>query len=169
MLAVEQSVRDRDLKRAMIRRERRRFFLFFVAGGFAALVNLATRAVLSDVGYVSYRWAVILSYLIGMGTAFALNKFVVFERSGKSVYEEMFWFTVVNIVGVVQVWCVSVGLAEYCFPRWEFQWHPEFVAHAIGVAPLAVTSYWGHRLLSFASQRVSRKDSVDPSVSISQS
>lgn len=142
----------RKLRRAMDRRERRRFFLFFAAGAFAVVVNLVTRALLSDV--VSYRWAVVLAYLFGMATAFGLNKFVVFERSGKSIYEELYWFSVVNVIGIIQVWCLSVVLAEYFFPRWNFHWHPEFVAHAVGVAPLVITSYLGHRLLSFASQRV---------------
>ena len=135
--------------------ERRRFVLFFAAGGFAVLVNLASRAILSEV--VSYRWAVVLAYLLGMATAFSLNKFVVFERSDKRLYEEMFWFSIVNVFGMLQVWSLSVLLAEYLFPRWNFTWHAEFVAHAIGVAPLVITSYLGHKLLSFRTRDCAKR------------
>lgn len=160
-------VASRGVETAVDQRERRRFLLFVAAGAFAAVVNVLTRAALTDLGgYITYRSAVILAYIVGMATAFTLNKFVVFERSGKPVYEEVFWFTVVNVIGVVQVWCVSVGLAEYCFPRWNFNWHPQLVAHVIGVTPLAVTSYLGHKLLSFARKRASRKGKMSSPASV---
>lgn len=125
--------------------------LFFFAGAFAVAVNIIARVLLSNI--FSYGWAVTVAYLVGMATAFSLNKLIVFDHSGKSVYREIFWFSVVNLLGIIQVWSVSVGLAEYLFPRWNFHWHPELVAHALGVAPLAITSYLGHKLLSFGRRR----------------
>ena len=98
---------------------------------------------------MSYRWSVALAYLCGMITAFALSKFFVFEKSGRSTHHEFFWFTLVNVLAAAQVWVISVGLAEYYFPWIGFSWNPELVAHVIGVSVPVITSYLGHKYLSF--------------------
>ena len=131
--------------------EWQRVALFFGAGAVAAAINVVTRVWLS--GMLSYRWSVLLAYLVGMAVAFGMNKYLVFERSGKPVHHELLWFVLINLLGMAQVWGLSVWLAEYWFPRWQFHWHAELVAHLASVAPLAVTSYLGHKLLSFARRR----------------
>jgi putative flippase GtrA len=73
----------------------------------------------------------------------------VFEKSGRAASHEMLWFILVNLLALVQVWAVSVVLARYVFPALEMTWHAETVAHAIGVSVPAVTSYFGHKHLSF--------------------
>ena len=127
--------------------EGRQFLRFLAASGVAALVNVLSRIALSV--YLEYRWAVALAYLCGMATAFTLNKLLVFEKSGKALHREMIWFCVVNAVAAIQVWSVSIGLAEYLFPAISFAWRPELVAHIVGVSSVAVTSYIGHKHLSF--------------------
>lgn len=124
-----------------------RFVKFVAVGGFAALVNIGSRIEINI--FVSYRWAVALAYLIGMTTAFILTKLLVFEKSGRKTHHEFFWFTVVNMLAAVQVWLVSVGLAEYYFPWIGFNRNPELVAHFIGVSVPVFTSYFGHKHLSF--------------------
>ncbi len=127
-----------------------RFHRFLLVGGFAALVNFLARIALNQV--MSFRWAVFVAYLIGMLTAYLLSRFFVFEPSGRHPAHELFWFSMVNIAAVAQVWLISVGLAEYLFPAIGFGFHPEAIAHAIGLAVPAVTSYFGHKTLSFAKQ-----------------
>ena len=138
---------QRDLRAA----ETRRFVRFVAASGVAAAVNVLSRVVLSE--HVDYRWAVALAYLCGMATAFTLNKLLVFEKSGKALHRELLWFCLVNVFAAAQVWFVSVGLAEYLFPAMPFAWHPELVAHVIGVSSVAVTSNLGRKYLSFGGTR----------------
>jgi putative flippase GtrA len=128
--------------------ERARFIRFMVTGGVAAVVNLVSRYLLNFL--ISFGSAVAVAYLFGMVTAYALGRLFVFERSGRTVADEFWRFTVVNLFAAAQVWVISVGLGEYVFPASGFGWHPLDVAHLIGVAVPVFTSYFGHRHFSFA-------------------
>jgi putative flippase GtrA len=123
------------------------FFQFLLVGGLAAGVNFISRIGFSE--FFSYRIAIILAYLVGMLTAFILSKHYVFEKSGRPLKDELRDFTIVNIFAVIQVWLISVGLAEYFFPFIDFTFYPEEVAHLIGLAIPAITSYLGHKHFSF--------------------
>ena len=85
-----------------------------------------------------------------MVTAFILSRVYVFEKSRHHPAKEFYYFTLVNLFAVLQVWLISVGLAEYLFPAIKFSFYPYAVAHAVGVTVPAVTSYFGHKYLSFA-------------------
>jgi putative flippase GtrA len=124
------------------------FSRFVLTGGIAAGVNVAARWGLSHA--LSYEVAVAVAYLFGMATAYMLARIFVFERSGRGAGSELFRFAVVNVFALAQVWLVSVGLARLAFPAIGFEWHAEDIAHVIGVAIPAVTSYFGHRHFSFA-------------------
>ena len=127
------------------------FGRFLLTGGVAAGVNVAARWGLSHA--VVYEAAVALAYLAGMTTAYLLSRAFVFARSGRSVTDEAVRFALVNVLALAQVWLVSVGLARLAFPAVGFDWHAEDIAHLIGVAIPAVTSYFGHRHFSFSSRR----------------
>jgi len=130
--------------------ERRRFILFLGAGGAAAVVNILSRIALNWV--MPYEVAIVVAYLIGMTTAYLLNKYFVFAASGRGAASEYLRFTLVNLAAVAQVWVVSVGLARFVFPAAGFGWHAETVAHVIGVAVPVFTSYLGHKHFSFAAK-----------------
>lgn len=123
------------------------FFQFLIVGGLAAGINFVSRIGFSEL--VSYRVAIILAYIIGMITAFLLSKHYVFQRSGRPLRDELRDFTIVNIFAVIQVWLISVGLAEYFFPYILFTFYPEEVAHLTGLGIPAITSYFGHKYFSF--------------------
>ena len=123
------------------------FTRFIITGGFAAGVNFLSRIGLSEL--MSYRYAVFFAYLIGMITAFVLSKIFVFQKSGQAASHEFIKFTIVNIVAVIQVWLISVGLAEYGFPALDFNFYPEEVAHLIGISVPVITSYYGHKYFTF--------------------
>lgn len=127
------------------------FGRFLLTGGVAAGVNVAARWLLSHA--MTYEIAVVLAYLVGMITAYLLSRAFVFARSGRTVADEAVRFALVNVVALLQVWLVSVGLARLAFPALGFAWHADTIAHLIGVAIPAVTSYFGHRHFSFASRR----------------
>ncbi|MCZ7854072.1 GtrA family protein [Agrobacterium salinitolerans] len=107
------------------------FVRFVLSGGIAAGVNVLSRAALSTI--TSYSAAIVIAYLIGMTTAYGLMKLFVFEESGRRPEAEYLRFGLVNMVALAQVWLVSVGLARWLFPLVGFGFHPEAVAHVIGV------------------------------------
>lgn len=124
------------------------FVRFLAVGGFAAGVNVAVRYVLDL--FMGYSAAIVLAYLCGMATAFLLSKYFVFEASGLHTATEFIRFGLVNVAAVAQVWAVSVGLAEWLFPLIGIAAYRHDIAHVIGVAVPAVTSYIGHKHYSFA-------------------
>jgi putative flippase GtrA len=130
--------------------ERQRFIFFLLAGGIAAIVNVLSRIALNSL--MRYEIAIVVAYLCGMTTAFVLNKFFVFERSGRGTSAEYVRFGIVNLAAVAQVWIVSVGFARFVFPAMGFEWHAETVAHVIGVMVPVFTSYLGHKHFTFAAR-----------------
>jgi putative flippase GtrA len=127
--------------------ERSRFAKFVIAGGLAAAVNVVTRYLLSTI--LVYEAAVAIAYLFGMTAAFLLNRAFVFERSASGVHVQYSRFALVNALAFIQVWLISVGLNRIVFPDVGFVWHPETVAHIIGVVSPVLTSYLGHKHFSF--------------------
>ena len=123
------------------------FLLFLLTGGFAAAVNWGSRIVYNK--WMPYSAAIVVAYITGIITAFILAKLFVFTKSTQSTGRSVFFFTLVNLVAVVQTWAVSVGLAYYVFPRMGMTWHARDLAHAVGVAVPVFTSYIGHKKWSF--------------------
>jgi len=132
----------------------KQFAAFLLVGGIAASVNVIARALLDD--YVGFQASIVAAYLIGMIAAFVLNKRFVFEASHHAcAAREALYFTLVNLAGVCLVWAITVGLAEVVFPWWSSTFpgsapaYPRLTAHMIGVTSPAVSSYFGHKYLSF--------------------
>lgn len=123
------------------------FAQFLLVGGVAALVNFLARILINK--FVSFAYAVVLAYVVGMITAFVLSRLYVFEKSGRHHLHELRDFTLVNLLAAVQVWGISVGLAGYVFPAIGFHLYAPEVAHLIGLSVPAVTSYFGHKHFSF--------------------
>ena len=125
----------------------REFLMFLLTGGFAAAVNWGSRIVYNI--WMPFTTAIILAYITGMITAFILAKIFVFKSSTQSTGRSVFFFTLVNLVAVLQTWAVSVGLAYYLFPRLGMTWHDRDIAHLVGVAVPVISSYFGHKKWSF--------------------
>jgi putative flippase GtrA len=123
------------------------FGTFLLTGGVAACVNIASRWVFERA--VSYEAAVALAYLAGMVTAFLLARLFVFEHDDQRVGGQFARFALVNAVAFVQVWLVSVGLADLAFPAIGFGWHADTVAHVIGVISPVAASFLLHKHFSF--------------------
>jgi putative flippase GtrA len=124
------------------------FVRFLLAGGAGALANLGSRWLFSLL--VSYEIAVALAYLVGMATAFVIFRMYVFSASGKPLRNEVIWFVLVNLAALAQVWLVSVGLYRHGLPAIGWTWHPDLVAHCVGVLVPIAASYIGHKHLTFS-------------------
>ncbi|MDQ7996434.1 MAG: GtrA family protein [Luteibacter sp.] len=126
---------------------RSQFFLFLLVGGTAAAVNFLSRIVVNN--WLGYGWSVAIAFGFGVVTAFVLNRLFVFKGSTQSIHHQATWFVVVNLFGFLQTLAVSLLLAEYAFPAWGFNWHAEAIAHMIGIVLPLISSYFGHKYLSF--------------------
>ncbi|MBS0583229.1 MAG: GtrA family protein [Proteobacteria bacterium] len=129
-------------------RESRRFLRFLAAGGLAAVANFGSRIVLSQ--WLAFAPAVILAYLVGLATAFALFRGFIFTRPHRPLRQQLFWFVVVNLVAMLQTVLISLLLADVILPHLHVVWHAREIAHAGGIVAPVFTSYFGHKWLSFS-------------------
>jgi putative flippase GtrA len=129
------------------RGEARRFGLFLVAGGLAAVANFGSRFGFSQ--WFSYPVAIVLAYLVGMTVAFVLMRQYVFAGRGKSIGPQAIKFVLVNGLAVLQTLIVSLLLARWALPALGVAAHAEAIAHAVGVAVPVMTSYFGHKWGTF--------------------
>lgn len=125
----------------------RRFVTFVVVSGLAAGVNLAAGIVFRQ-GF-SFTTAAVLAFGCGLVTAFILNRLLVFRGGDRPVPHQAAWFALVNLAGLAQTVLIGLLLARMVLPWLDWTWHPDTVAHAIGIAVPVVTSYLGHKHLSF--------------------
>lgn len=137
-----QGLRDR-----MTPAELRRIGRFLLAGGFAAFVNWAVRFPLNTV--MPFGASVVAAYAIGMVVGFFLYRFFVFEAHEGHAGDQLWKFIVVNVVGAVEVWALAVFFAHWLAPAIGWTRFVEPVSHAVAIGIGAVTSYVGHRLLTF--------------------
>lgn len=129
----------------------RQFVLFLIAGGLAAGVNIGSRLLLDH--WLAYVPSILIAYGLGMITAFALNRQFVFGDARNSLHRQALWFVAINLAAALQTILVSLALARWLLPALHVDFHNETLAHVAGVLVPVVTSYIGHKHLSFSTQR----------------
>jgi len=123
------------------------FLRFLVAGGIAAGANFGSRFLFSL--WFDYPVAIVLAYLVGMTVAFLLMRQRVFAAGSGALLPQVVKFAAVNLLAVVQTLFISLVLVRWLFPAIGLVEHAEALAHLVGVLVPVVTSYFGHRLLTF--------------------
>ena len=118
-----------------------------ITGGLAALVNVISRVGLSRL--LRFELAVLLAYGVGMLTAYVLARKFVFVQSRTSVRRSFAAFALVNLFAILQTWLVSVGLRNWLLPLLGIVVLSDLIAHSIGVLVPVVSSYFGHKHISF--------------------
>ena len=141
---INPSASSRRAKQKAIASE---FFFFVLSGSVAAFVNLFSRWVLNH--YMAFELAVILAYLIGMVVAFLMFQRLIFRADGGNTKKQIKRFMVVHVIGITLVYTVSLAFADYIFPFINWTWHAKDIAHFIGVATPAFSSYIGHKFYTF--------------------
>ena len=124
-----------------------RFVKFLIAGGVAASANFFSRIFFSS--FTDYASAIVLAYLVGMVTAFVLMKLFVFEQSRHAVHRQALYFTLVNIAAVLQTLVISLLLARIVLPAVGMTRGHEELAHFVGICVPMITSFLGHKYVSF--------------------
>lgn len=128
----------------------RQFTMFLLVGGLAAAVNFGSRIAIDAV--LDYVPSIIVAYCLGMVTAFVLNRAIVFKSANNALHHQAAWFVAINLLAVLQTILVSLALARWLLPGMGLEQHAETIAHAVGVAVPVVTSYFGHKYLSFSTR-----------------
>lgn len=124
----------------------KQFARFLVAGGLAAGSNFGSRFVFSI--FLPYSVSIVFAYLVGMVVAFLLMRGHVFDARNGPVLPQVVKFTTINALAVLQTLVISLLLASW-LSRWVNVDQPEALAHLIGVLVPVVTSYFGHKYLTF--------------------
>lgn len=123
------------------------FLRFLIAGGIAAGANFGSRFVFSM--FLDYGFAVFFAYLVGMLVAFLLMRGHVFDAKGGPLAPQVAKFIGVNVVAVLQTLVISLVLARWLLPSLGIIEYAEALAHLVGVLVPVVTSYFGHKFLTF--------------------
>lgn len=132
-------------------RNHRQFLLFLLTGGVAALVNVISRIGFSR--FLRFELAVLAAYGIGMVTAYVLARQFVFRNPAITVRRSFAAFALVNLFAVLQTWIVSVGMRNWLLPLLGIVVLKDLIAHTIGVLVPVVSSYFGHKHISFRDSR----------------
>lgn len=124
------------------------FLKFLLAGGIAAGANFGSRFFFSR--FLDYGYAVFAAYLVGMTVAFVLMREHVFNAKNGPLFRQVGKFIGVNVVAVLQTLVISLLLAQWLLPSVGIAGQQaETLGHLVGVAVPVVTSYLGHKLLTF--------------------
>lgn len=138
MSAVYESERDSG---------RDRFLRYLVAGGVAAGVNFGSRFALSQ--WLPFEGAVVVAFGLGLGCGFLLMRRYVFPGADRSWAAQFASYVFVNMLALLLTVVVSSAMLRLVLPALGVELHAEAIAHGIGVAVPVVTSYFGHRSLTF--------------------
>lgn len=125
----------------------RQFARYLLAGGLAAAANYSSRFLFSL--WVPFEIAVLLAFLVGLCTGFVLMRRYAFQGGSRSLFSQAALYLSVNLFALVQTLIISSALLRLALPSLGVQQHADAIAHALGIAVPVVTSYFGHRLLTF--------------------
>ena len=120
---------------------------FLLVGAVAALLNFLSRIVINI--WVNFSTAIIISYILGMITAFYLNRKFVFKSTILDIRKSFSFFLLINILAIIQIWMVSMILAYFIFPYFKIHNHIYEISHLFGIIVPIFTSYIGHKKFSF--------------------
>lgn len=120
---------------------------FLIVGGVSALLNWSSRFIFSL--WFSYEASVTLSFFVGLLSGFLLMRLFVFKKSDKGFTRQAAYFIAVNMFALALTWSISVYLARHLFPAIGFTNGAEGIAHLIGICAPILTSYFGHKYLTF--------------------
>ncbi len=125
----------------------KQFIAFLVAGAIAVTVNFCSR-ILYNYSF-SFSTSVLLAYITGMVASFILAKLFVFKESQQTFMRSIVFFILVNLIGMLQTWIISLLLAYHVLPALGIKSFSLEIAHAIGLVFPTFTTYLGHKFWTF--------------------
>ena len=123
------------------------FARFLAVGGVALVCHWLSRFAFNV--FVSYAWAIVLAYLVGILVAFTLNKIYVFPYSQRSLNFEISFFFLVNIAAFPVVWAVAYMLGEWILVDYLPRQVALALAHGFAITLPVFVNYALHKLVTF--------------------
>jgi energy-coupling factor transport system substrate-specific component len=123
------------------------FAKFLAAGGLSAFANFASRIAFEQ--SFTFWIAVSLAYLVGLATAFTLNRLFVFPASDKPLRYEVGWFLFFNLLPFPLVLGVAYGL-DALFERFAPAFYAQAAAHGIAIMLPVFVNFVAHKFVTFA-------------------
>ena len=124
----------------------RQFLGFLAVGGLAAFLHWVSRILLSN--WLSFSWAVIVAYCVGILVAFILNSYFIFPKSSKSKVKQARDFILTNVCFFPVVWA-SALLLNYGLLALGFVRYTEAIAHAIAVGLPMFATFLIYKFFAF--------------------
>lgn len=125
----------------------KQFGIFLLCGGSGALANFLSRFLYNI--YLSFSVSIILAYITGAIVAFYLSRKFAFKDSKNHILLAIWLFFCVNLVGIAQSWSVSMFLKYYLLPAMGIPILIDEISHLIGIMVPAVSSFFGHKYITF--------------------
>ena len=125
------------------------FLLFLFVGTTAASVNWIVRLALSI--WMSFPVAVLLAYVVGMATAFELNRRFVFPGSPRPVLKQARVFILVNLAFLPVVWGASILLKDL-LDEIGIMRFSEGIAHGLALTIPVFITFLIYKFIAFGSK-----------------
>lgn len=125
------------------------FLLFLGVGTSAAALNWLTRLVLDN--WISFPAAVLLAYVVGMTTAFELNRRFVFPTSPRPVFKQAKVFILINLAFLPVVWGASI-LFKALLDDVGTMNFTEGIAHGLALALPVLITFLIYKFIAFGSE-----------------
>lgn len=126
----------------------RQFLQFVAIGAIAAGLNWGSGRLFSLA--FGFSVSISLAYLVGMASAFVMNRIWVFPRANRPILHQAGYFVAVNLVSFPVVWSVAIVLGEYVLPALGMTRGNEGLAHAFALAAPMFLAFLFHKFLTFA-------------------
>ncbi len=132
------------------------FARFILVGGAALAVHWAARIVINR--WLDFNASIVIAYAIGICTAYVLNRWLVFPKSGRRLQTEVMYFALVNVIAFPVVWGLSWLLGEVVLPPVMRTDLARAAGHGIAITCPVFFNYAAHKLITFHSRQYGRSD-----------
>lgn len=136
----------------------RKFGLFLVAGGTSAICNIMVRWALTPL--TSFAVSVVIAYTVGVAIAYGLTSRFVFVDATASRSRSLAGFGLVNVLSGSQTLILSMMIRTALLTLALPQASAELIAHFLALASTSITSFLGHKHISFRERRHDRADAI---------
>ena len=123
------------------------FARFLAVGAIALFCHWLSRFAFN--WFVSYGWAIVLAYLVGIVVAFALNKIYVFPYSRRALNFEVFFFFLVNVAAFPFVWVIAYALGEWVLAERMPRELALAISHGFAITLPVFVNFALHKFVTF--------------------
>jgi putative flippase GtrA len=123
------------------------FSKFLFAGSIAAVINFLSRIFFNL--WFDFSVSIYLAYILAMIAAFFLKKQFVFAKGRQPLSHSIGFFILVNLVAFLQTFAITMVVMYYILPYFSIAKMTHEISHAVGILATVMTSYVGHKKLSF--------------------